>query len=146
VVDTPRRARPSRAEADDGGVHAPREFGDLAALGLGRSDARLGVEDDDVADAEPLAGEPGELVGVLVERPPRAIDADAEDLVAERGEARRQWLRVRRAERDGRKYLKGAHAPSCREGARRVKRSRWPRKPGARPARPESVWPRAARG
>src|SRR5207253_11283124 len=80
VVDTPRRARPSRAEADDGGVDPAREIGDLPALRLRRADPGVGIEEHDVANAESLAREAGELVGVVLERAPGAIDADPEDL------------------------------------------------------------------
>ena len=54
VVDTPRRARPSSAEADDGRVDGAHEAGDLAALLVGRADAHAGIEEHDVAHAPAL--------------------------------------------------------------------------------------------
>src|SRR5262249_50895934 len=99
VVDTPRRARPSRAEADHGRVDGAREVGDLPALGLGGPDPGLGIEEDDVADAEALARETGELVGVLLEGAPGVVDPEAEPPAAQRRQAAGQRPGLARTER-----------------------------------------------
>src|SRR6185295_3648906 len=59
-----------------------------------RADASRRIEYDDVRHPEAVTREPAELVGEDVERTPRLVDPDAEDIAAEAREARGQRLRL----------------------------------------------------
>src|SRR5262249_47054915 len=119
VVDTPRRARPSRSETDDRRVDAMREGGHLRALLLGPADAGLGIEDHDVPHAELRASEALDLVRRLPPGTPGVIDADAQHAASEGGDARRERSGLGRAERNGRADLDGAHGRQVPRSTRR---------------------------
>src|SRR5215471_8847690 len=119
VVDTPRRARPSRPEADDRRVETMRERGNLRALLLGAADTGLGIEDHDVPHAEPLASEPLDLVRCLPPGTPGVVDADAEHAAGKAGDARRERSGLGRTERDGGADLDGAHGRQVPRSTRR---------------------------
>lgn len=56
VVDTPRRTRPSSAEADDGGIDAVDEAAQLVTFLGGGADAHTWVEQHDIAHAQAAWG------------------------------------------------------------------------------------------
>jgi len=67
VVDTPRRARPSGAEADDRRIHCADEPGHLAAFLIGGADAHARIEEDDVAHAPARSCQRGNVVREMCE-------------------------------------------------------------------------------
>ena len=150
VVDTPRRARPSSTEADDRRVDAGARTRGPSALVLGRADARLRIEEDDVGDAEALVRASCAISSrTPAKRPPCLIDADAEARAAERGTARLGHAGRRRTHRDGRENVDRRHETSCRK-----RRAAGQARPGggspgmgkltSKHVRPGSAWTRRA--